>query len=136
MATLVATALYTPVGRDDVVVFTPRDFPHLSCTTDGNAVLTLTYLFTLNNGTGVGETHLFLLQGAAAEYSTIYLFIFQRHFYFPALRMGGFYPQRASGKAGVTGVHPSPPRYVPLFFVYIRTACTATATLRDASAKI
>ena len=42
---------------------------------------------------------------------------FQHDFNFPALLVGGFiYPQRASGQAVFKGVHPSPPRYVPLFF--------------------
>ena len=37
------------------------------------------------------------------------------HFHFPQLA-GGFYPQRSSsGRAVVTGVVPSPPRYVPSF---------------------
>ena len=64
------------------------------------------------------------------------LFFFLTSLLLSSLTRGRFYPQRASRQAGVTGVHPSPPPYVPLFFVYIRTACTATATLRDASAKI
>ena len=43
---------------------------------------------------------------------------FFNHFYFPSLTRTGkmFYPQRSSGQAVVTGVVPSPPRYV-LFFL-------------------
>ena len=33
-----------------------------------------------------------------------------------------FYPQRSSGQAVVTGVVPSPPRYVPLIFIAHRSA--------------
>ena len=42
---------------------------------------------------------------------------FDHHFYFPAQLVGGFYPQRSSGQAVVTGVVPSSPRYVPSFFI-------------------
>ena len=41
----------------------------------------------------------------------IYIYIYN-HFYFPAELVGGFYPQRSSGRAVVTGVAPSP-RHVP-----------------------
>ena len=34
----------------------------------------------------------------------------------PTITRGRSYPQRASGQAVVTGVYPSPPRYVPSFF--------------------
>ena len=43
-----------------------------------------------------------------------FCFCFCNHFYFPAQLVGGFYPQRSSGQAVVTGVVPSP-RYVPSF---------------------
>ena len=41
--------------------------------------------------------------------SHLLFYFFQHHVGFPALLVGGFYPQRASGQAVVTGVHPSPP---------------------------
>ena len=37
-----------------------------------------------------------------------FFFFFEHHFYFPA-QLVGFYPQRSSGQAVVTGVVPSPP---------------------------
>ena len=40
---------------------------------------------------------------------------FNHHFFFPAQLVGGFYPQRSSGQAVVTGVVPSAPRYVSSF---------------------
>ena len=48
------------------------------------------------------------------DFSYFILFYLNHHFYFPALRTRRrFYPQRSSGQAVVTGVVPSPPRYVP-----------------------
>ena len=46
----------------------------------------------------------------------LFFYFFQHRFYFPALLEGVFYPQQASGQAVARGVHPSPPRYVPLLF--------------------
>ena len=42
-------------------------------------------------------------------YTILCKLLINPHFYFPAQLVGGFYPQRPSGQAVVTGVVPSPP---------------------------
>ena len=55
-------------------------------------------------------------EGYTAVHVSRTFFFFQHHFSFPAqLTRRRFYPQRSAGQAVVTGVIPSPPRYVPSF---------------------
>ena len=46
----------------------------------------------------------------------IFILFFSTSLLLASLTRGIFYPQRASGQAAVTGVYPSPPRYVALVF--------------------
>ena len=52
--------------------------------------------------------------------SSKFFFLFSSSLLLVSLTRRRFYPQRASGQAVVTGICPSPPRYVPLFFVALR----------------
>ena len=68
-----------------------------------------------------------------------FFFFFDRHFYFPAQLVGGFYPQRSSGQAVVTGVVPSPPRCVPSFLSLIGfsmlTACRFSSNVGNSRSR-
>ena len=72
-----------------------------------------------HDGRGMTQVTACMLLAVHYWCCTIFIFIFNITL-LSSLTLGRFlrfYPQRSSGQAVVTGVHPSPPRYAPLFFV-------------------
>jgi len=74
------------------------------------------YLISVCNCFWHESGQVYLILAKTLFYLFIYSFFLFITFTFQPIRRR-FYPRRSSGQAVVTGVVPSPPRYVPLFFV-------------------